>query len=194
MPNTNRTFILAPFASGLAVEIVLTDKLELNPPPIDCTGGWSSVVPSILTLQGGDVGGVVEAQVPGSITGPTPTSDEEVIGRRSAIPDPAGNVEMESILSLNRVMGTPVLLVILYLRSNVPRALGGGPGVSVTTIFGDANEPTVWSRREITTVALLETGLVKFSGPGAPNLWWLPLFIVPVVSSYSKSAALSWVS
>ena len=119
-------FKLAPFASGAPK---ITDKLELYPPPIGCAGGVSSEVPLIVTVQGGVSD--EEEQVAASVMGPTLNKSEEVTARRSALPEIAGLVEIESIRNLNRVMGTPVLFVTLYLRSTDPCEPGNNGSVGL---------------------------------------------------------------
>ena len=81
----------APFANGVPNVTVPDDQVELNPPPFGCEGGCSNVVPCTLTVQGVVATPLDARQVAESLIPETTTSDD-VRGRRSAMPEGAGNV------------------------------------------------------------------------------------------------------
>ena len=81
--------MLAPLASGDAIETELTERLLLNPPPFGCEGGCSRVVPWTV---------VVPPRVNGT------TTALEVRGLRSAVPDGDGKVDTSITRKRNRVM------------------------------------------------------------------------------------------
>src|SRR5262249_30690332 len=111
------------------------DMLLLNPPLFGCDGGCSSVVPLTVAL-------------------PPPLSDTtivlEVRGRRSSVPDGAGNVVRSIIRKRNRLIAAPVLLVNFRRTEMVPKVeLFGGSEVKSRTKFGDAVPDTPGSTSEM---------------------------------------------
>src|SRR6185295_14810806 len=92
-PSRNCTFTLAPAANGVLRVIVPTAMVALNPPPIVCPGGCSSVVPCTVTVQGVVEGVPVEAHVAESLTVTPVTATEESTRKSAVLPD-TGNVEM----------------------------------------------------------------------------------------------------
>jgi hypothetical protein len=76
--------------------------------------------------------------------------------------------------------------------------LPGSAVVSLTT-FGAAFADAPGSSRERGRAAVLNAGLVRFSGPGAPSRWHLKLIVelhkfVPLTSAVWKSVSLLPVS
>src|SRR5262245_53395990 len=97
--------MVPPLANGVSSVIVPADMLLLNPPPFACVGGCSSVVPRTV---------VVPPPLNETTTAP------EFRGRRSAVPEGAGNVVRSMMRNRNRAIGNPVELVSLRLISTVP--------------------------------------------------------------------------
>ena len=75
---------LAPFAGGEASLILLSAIVEFTPPPGDCAGGVSNVVPFTITRQGVVAEPVAARQVAASLTITFGTSTE-VIARKSTV-------------------------------------------------------------------------------------------------------------
>ena len=92
---------------------------ELNAPPLGCDGGCSDVVPSTVTEQGGAP--APEAVHVAASLIPETTTSVEVLVRRSAKPDGAGNVVMSTIRKRSRVTAPPVLLMTRRRMSSVPK-------------------------------------------------------------------------
>src|SRR5258705_3557602 len=100
MPMRKRTSILAPLARGVASVIVPALMLLLKPPPLGCDGGCSRVVPWTVTEHG--------VACPAAVQGaeslmPATTTDVDVLGLRSAIPDGARQVATSITPKRNRV-------------------------------------------------------------------------------------------
>src|SRR5436190_2694433 len=104
MPNKNRRSIVAPLPSGVPSVTAPALKLELKPPPFDCAGGVSRVVPCTVGLV---------KPVPHGGRSTLTTTSGDVRGRRSEYPNGAGNVVRSMIRKRSRVMLAPVLLVIV---------------------------------------------------------------------------------
>src|SRR3989344_2496568 len=132
MPRRNRTSMEAPAAKGVPKVTAPADRVELKPPPLGCEGGCSSVVPSTVTLL---------VPAPHGARSTVTTTLEDVRGRRSAVPDGAGNVVRSMILNRSRVRSPPLVLVKVRRTSSVPKVellagslvksrteLGGGGG------------------------------------------------------------------
>src|SRR5262245_23489972 len=82
------------------------------------------------------------------------TTAVEVLGRRSAMPDGAGNVVRSMTRKRRRVTLPPVLFVIVRRMSSVPNVeLFGGSLVKSRTRLGGAAEATHVSRRFATNDA-----------------------------------------
>src|SRR5262245_43633520 len=103
MPRRKRTSIEAPLAKGVPNVTVPADNEELKPPPFGCDGGCSRVVPLTETLL---------VPLPHGGRSTVTTTVVEVRGRRSAIPDGAGNVVTSITRKRSRVTLPPVLLTI----------------------------------------------------------------------------------
>ena len=129
----------APFASGVASVTVPALIDELKPPPFGCEGGCSNVVPFTVTLLVPDPHG-------GRST--VTTSEVDVRGRKSAIPEGAGNVVMSITRKRSLVTFPPVLLTIVRRISSVPKVeLLGGSEVKSRTLFGGEAPATQGSRK-----------------------------------------------
>src|SRR5829696_3001607 len=102
MPSRKRKSRVAPLASGVASVTVPDESDELKPPPLGCEGGCSSVVPCTVTL-------LVPEPHGGRST--VTTTAVEVRGRKSAMPEGAGNVVRSVIRKRKRVTFAPVLFV-----------------------------------------------------------------------------------
>src|SRR4030095_17161483 len=127
MPSKNRMSRLAPLANGVASVTVPALIEELKPPPFGCDGGCSSVVPCTVTL-------LVPEPHGGRST--VTTTAVEVRGRKSAMPDGAGNVVISTTLKRNRVTFPPVLFTTVRRTSSVPKVeLFGGSVVNRGTRF-----------------------------------------------------------
>src|SRR5262245_47829564 len=113
--------MLAPLASGVARVMVPALRLLLNPPPLGCDGGCSSVVPSMVIVHGGVVvvGKPAAAHVCWSVI-PGTTTATDVRGRRSAMPDGAGNVVRSMIRKRSRVIGAPKMFTNRRRIESVP--------------------------------------------------------------------------
>src|SRR5262245_7800572 len=118
MPSRNRRSIEAPLARGVPRVTVPALRLELKPPPLGCEGGCSSVVP--LTEM-------FDVPLPHGGRSTVTTTVVDVLGRRSAMPDGAGNVVKSMTLKRSRVTFPPVLFVNVRRMSSVPNVeLFGG--------------------------------------------------------------------
>src|SRR5262245_42078675 len=161
MPSRNRTSTDAPFATGVP-RVTVPALIELlKPPPFGCEGGCSSVVPLTETFM---------VPEPHGGRSTVTTTVVDVRGRRSAIPDGAGNVVRSMIRNRSRVTLPPVLLTTVRRMSNVPKVeLFGGSLVKSRTRFGGDAAATHTSNRLTAKLALRSIGLDMFSGPGAPN-------------------------
>src|SRR6201999_3730629 len=94
----------------------------------------------------------------------------DVRGRRSAVPEGAGNVVMSMTRKRRRVTGKLVLLTILLRRSSVPKVeLFAGSLVKSRIRFGGDELFTDWSRLKPGSPLFCCVGLERFSGPGAPR-------------------------
>src|SRR5262245_43175385 len=185
MPSRKRTSIDAPLASGVPRVMVPSLMELLKPPPFGCDGGCSRVVPCTVTF---------DVPLPHGGRSTVTTTAVDVRGRRSAMPDGAGNVVMSMTRKRSRVMLPPVLLTIVRRISSVPNVeLFGGSLVKSRTRFGDAVDATQLSSRFPANDALRSIGDERFSGPGAPSRCPAPAD-VPLVSTKMKSAALLLVS
>src|SRR5687768_4938577 len=173
--------MLAPVASGVASVTVPADIVELNPPPLGCEGGCSSVVPCTVTEHGAASGGVFAAHVAGSLM-VAMTTAVEVIGRMSAMPDGAGNVVRSKTRKRRRETGAPVLFVIRRRKERVPKVeLFAGTQGGTTGFGGAQNAPPSRSRlgasffESVVSISVpliatsCEMGDERFSGPGAPS-------------------------
>src|SRR5262244_2535173 len=139
MPRRKRTSRLAPFASGVPSVTVPDDSDELKPPPFGCDGGCSSVVALTVML-------LVPEPHGGRST--VTTTDVEVRGRRSAMPEGAGNVVRSTTRNRSLVTLPPVLLTTVRRISSVPKVeLFGGSEVKSRTRFGGALETAQVSSR-----------------------------------------------
>src|SRR5689334_12209815 len=115
--------MLAPGASGAAGLTAFTDSDELNPPPLGCEGGCSSVVP--YTVIG----------TPATTT----LVSDEVRGRRSATPLSDGKVVRSVMRKRSRVTGWLPTLVNVRRMLRVPKVLLlAGSEVGSRTTFGAA--------------------------------------------------------
>src|SRR5689334_8750110 len=158
MPSRNRRSRDAPFASGVASVTVPDDSDELKPPPFGWDGGCSSVVPFTGTLLVPDPHG-------GRST--VTTTAVEVRGRRSAMPEGAGNVVRSRTRKRKRVTLPPVLLTTVLRISRVPKVeLFGGSDVKSRTLFGGDAAATQVSNKFTANDAFRSIGDDKFSGPG----------------------------
>ncbi len=170
IPSRKRTLIEAPLASGVPSVIVPAESVELKPPPFGCDGGCSSVVPCTLTVHGVVAEPVDARHVAGSLI-PLTTTSVEVRGRKSAMPDGAGNVVMSMIRNRSRVTWTSG--VVSESAPEIERA----ESRVVCRIGGEVAHPvwrewlahTVESRNKPVTVPLRLIGEARFSGPGAPS-------------------------
>src|SRR5262245_44244489 len=166
MPFRNRTSMLAPLASGVPSVTVPIDIEPLKPLPFGWDGGCSSVVPLTVMFEVPDPHG-------GRST--VTTTEVDVRGRRSAIPEGAGNVVRSMIRRRGRVTLPPVLLTNWRRKSSVPNVeLLGGSLVKSRTRFGLAVDATQTSSRSAVKLALRWIGEERFSGPGAPRRWPAP--------------------
>src|SRR5262245_21881265 len=126
-PNSNCKLTLLPLVKGFARLIVFADILLLKPPPFGCDGGCSNVVPWTVVV-------------------PPPLSETtmlpEVRGRKSAVPDGAGNVVRSMMRTRMRVMLPPVELVKRLRTEIVPNVeLLAGSEVKSRTMLGDTLVP-----------------------------------------------------
>ena len=161
MPSKSRRSSEAPLANGVARVTVPAPIEELKPPPFACVGGCSSVVPCTVTL--------LVPEPHGGRSTVTTTADE-VRGRKSAVPEGAGNVVKSMILKRRRVTFPPVLFVIVLRTSMVPKVeLFGGSEVKSRTRLGGAVFAEQVSRRLTANEASRSIGEERFSGPGAPS-------------------------
>src|SRR4029453_16204899 len=148
-------------------------------------GGRPSVVPCTVTF---------EVPLPQGGRSTVTTTAVDVRGRRSAMPDGAGNVVMSMTLYRRRVTFPPVLFTTVRRMSSVPKVeLFAGSLVKSRTRLGAADCATHVSSRSTANEALRSIGDERFSGPGAPRRWPAPAE-VPLVSTKMKSAALLLVS
>src|SRR6185295_8032352 len=139
MPSRNRRSRVAPFPSGVASVTVPDDIEELKPPPFGCEGGCSSVVPCTVMLL---------VPVPQGARSTVTTTAVEVLGRRSAKPEGAGNVVMSIMRNRKRVTFPPVLLVMVFRMSSVPKVeLFAGSLVKSRTRLGGLDVLTHGSSR-----------------------------------------------
>ena len=128
--------MLAPFASGVANVTVFAPILPLKPLPLGCEGGCSSVVPCTVAVHGGVTGAPVWEQVTGSLM-PATTTEVEVRGRKSAMPDGAGKVVTSITRKRNLVTLAPVLFTHLLRIESVPKVeFCAGTLVKSRTRFG----------------------------------------------------------
>src|SRR5215813_10312850 len=133
MPSRKRTSIEAPLASGVPSVTVPADIDELKPPPFGCEAGCSRVVPFTLTL---------DVPEPHGGRSTVTTTVVELRGRRSAIPEGAGNVVKSTTRNRSLVTLPPVLLTTVRRISSVPKVeLFGGSDVKSRTRFGGDAEP-----------------------------------------------------
>src|ERR687891_1066545 len=102
MPKRNCTLMLAPGARGVARVTFVAESEELKPPPLGCEGGCSSVVPCVVTF---------EVPEPHGARSTVTTTAVEVRGRRSAMPEGAGNVVRSMTRQRRRVTLPPVLFI-----------------------------------------------------------------------------------
>ena len=118
----------------------------------------------------------------------------DVRGRRSAVPDGAGNVSISATRNRSRVTGAPVLLVQVRRTESVPNVeLFGGSDVKSRTTFGETLSACAGSKGVWEIVDPASIGLERFSGPAAPSRCPAPAE-VPFESTKTKSRALSSVS
>src|SRR5262245_28737440 len=129
----------APLANGVPNVTVPADMDELKPPPFGCDGGCSSVVPLTDTLL---------VPLPQGGRSTVTTTVVDVRGRRSAMPEGAGNVVTSTILKRRRVTFPPVLLTTERRMSRVPKVelLGGSEVKSRTRFGGDAAATQISSK------------------------------------------------
>src|SRR6476660_1229887 len=161
MPSRKRTSMDAPFAIGVASVTVPADIEELNPPPLGCDGGCSSVVPLTVTLL---------VPLPHGGRSTVTTTDVDVRGRKSAMPLGAGNVVRSTTRNRRRVTLPPVLFTTVRRMSNVPKVeLLGGSEVKSRTRFGGDAAATQVSSNFTANDAFRSIGELRFSGPGAPS-------------------------
>ena len=86
--------------------MVLAESVELKPPPLNWSGGSSSVVPCAVAEP---------PPVSSTVTGP------EVRGRRSAVPEGEGKVVRSPMRKRRRVTVPPELFVNLRRNESVPK-------------------------------------------------------------------------
>src|SRR6266853_37884 len=152
IPSRNCTSTLAPLASGVPRVIVPALMLVLKPPPLGCGGAVSRVVPWTVTEHG--VACPAAVQVTESLI-PATTTEPDVIGLKSAIPEGAGKVVRSIIRKRNRVMGAPVLFTNLLRMLSVPKVeLFAGTDVKSRTRFGALDDATVASSKKAEIVEL----------------------------------------
>src|SRR5262249_19393077 len=118
-PSRNCRLILCPGGSGVGSVIVPAFKLLLSPPPNDCVGGCSSVVPNTVTVQGGVFGVPVAAHVAESFI-PLTVIVNELSALKSAVPPDVGKALKSTIRKRNRRTFAPVLLTNRRLTDSVP--------------------------------------------------------------------------
>jgi hypothetical protein len=107
------------------------DDIELlKPPPFGCPAGCSNVVPWTVTLL---------VPAPHGARSTVTTTAVEVLGRKSAIPDGAGNVVMSITRHRRRVTFPPVLFLTLRRMSSVPNVelFAGSEVKSLTRLGGE---------------------------------------------------------
>src|SRR5258708_16416225 len=145
MPSRNCTSTLAPLASGVPRVMVPALILLLKPPPFGCEGGCSSVVPFTVTEQG--VAWPAAVHVTESLI-PATTTELDVRGRRSAIPEGAGNVVRSTTRKRKRVILAPVEFTNLRRMLNVPNVelLGGSDVKSRTRLGGELDAAVASSK------------------------------------------------
>src|SRR5215510_1991054 len=98
---------------------------------------------------------------------PDTTTSVDVLVRRSAIPDGAGNVVMSITRKRNRVTLPPELLTTRRRISSVPKVeLLAGSDVKSRTRLGGFAGATVESSSNVAKLALRSIGDARFSGPG----------------------------
>src|SRR6185436_15780011 len=157
--------MLAPLASGVPSVIVPALMELLNPPPLGCDGGCSSVVPCTLTVHG-VVATPFDARHVAASVMPATTTRVDVLGRMSAMPDGAGNVVMSMTRKRRRVTAPPVLLTKRRRRSSVPNVeLFAGSLVKSRTRFGGLLDDTFASSRFVVKLALRWIAAPRFCGP-----------------------------
>src|SRR5215471_14138327 len=185
MPSRNRMSMVAPLASGVPSVTVPAFIELLKPPPLGWLGGCSSVDPCTVMF---------DVPLPHGGRSTVTTTDVDVLGRRSANPDAAGNVSRSMIRKRSRVTLPPVLFVNVRRMSSVPNVeLFAGSLVKSRTRLGGLPDATHVSRSTPGMLLLRSTGDARFSGPGAPRRWPAPAE-VPLVSTKMKSTALLSVS
>src|SRR5215213_9057589 len=124
MPIRNCTSTLPPGDIGRTRLTFGAESEELKPPPLGCCGGCSRVVPCTVT---------VEPSV--RLT----TTDPDVRGRKSAVPEGAGNVSISATRNRSRVTFAPVLFTHVRLIEIVPKVeLFAGSEVNSRATFGGA--------------------------------------------------------
>src|SRR5215471_12328916 len=174
--------MVPPAASGVASEIVPAVIELLKPRPLGCDGGCSGCVPCTVML---------DVPLPHGGRSTVTTTVLDVCGRRSAMPEGAGNVVRSMIRKRSRVTFPPVPLVNVRRMSRMPNVLG--PMDTSRTRLGAALDETHVSRSAAVIVLLRRSGDERFWGPGAPRRCPAPAE-VPLVSTKTKSAALLSVS
>src|SRR3989344_2843355 len=173
MPRRNRTSMEAPAAKGVPKVTAPADRGELKPPPLGCEGGCSSVVPSTVTLL---------VPAPHGARSTVTTTLEDVRGRRSAVPDGAGNAVRSMILTRSRVRSPPLVLVKVRRTSSVPKVeLLAGSLVKSRPELGVVGGATQGSSKAGLTMLPI-TGLLRLEGDGAPSRCPAPAE-VPLVST-----------
>ena len=115
-----------PLASGVLSVIVPAAKLELRPPPLDCVGGCSKVVPRIVTVEPAPEGQPVPTLMQVALT------SVEVNARTSAVPT-AGKVVMSTTRKRSRVICAPLLFLKARRIESVPKVVAPLPGVASRT-------------------------------------------------------------
>src|SRR3989344_5426105 len=160
MPRRNRPSMAAPAAKGVPKVTAPADRVELKPPPLGCEGCCSSVVPSTVTLL---------VPAPHGARSTVTTTLEDVRGRRSAVPDGAGNVVRSMILNRSRVRSPPLVLVKVRRTSSVPKVeLLAGSLVKSRTELGVVGGATQGSSKAGLTMLPI-TGLLRLEGDGVPR-------------------------
>ena len=166
-PSRNCRLMLAPGGKGVPSVMVPALSELFHPPPRACAGGCSNVVPSTVTVQGGDPAPDA-VQVPASVT-PVTVTLVDVKALTSATPGvPLISVLISTIRNRKRVTGAPVLFTKRRLTESVPLA-PFVTGVRSRTRFGGAGPPKFESRSSPIIVLLRSSGLARFCGPGAPR-------------------------
>src|SRR5215210_5300256 len=147
-PRRNCKLMLWPGASGCDSVMSFALMLLLKPPPFGWSGGVSTDVPQTVTT---------EPSLSVTLNGAN-----ELLGRRSAMPEGAGKVVMSTTRNLSRVRFEPEMLVTFRRTESVPKVLlFTGSGVVSRTRLGGNADDTAGSSKETEIMLLPSTGLER---------------------------------